>query len=75
MRLLRTAGWLAAALAVLAERLAVRPDVAIAPASCWTAGAAAAAAIAGAESAAGRTDHPALLVPDYLRPSYAEDRG
>ena len=26
-------------------------------------------------AAAGRTDDPALLVPDYLRPSYAEDRG
>jgi tRNA threonylcarbamoyladenosine biosynthesis protein TsaB len=84
-RIVRAESWIATlpaaavvagpALAVLAERLSVRPDVAIAPASCWTAGAAAAAAIAGAESAAGRTDDPALLVPDYLRPSYAEDRG
>ena len=63
------------ALAVHAERLSARPDVTIVPASCWTPGAAAAAAIARAEAAAGRTDDPALLVPDYLRPSYAEDRG
>lgn len=63
------------ALATLAERLTTRPDVVVVPSSCWTPDAAAAAAIALAEAAAGRTDDPAALVPDYLRPSYAEDRG
>lgn len=63
------------ALAALAERLTTRPDIMVAPSSCWTPDAAAAAAIARAEAAAGRFDDPAALVPDYLRPSYAEDRG
>lgn len=62
------------ALALYAERLSVRTDVVVAPSSCRTSDAAAAAAIARAKAAAGHTDDPALLVPDYLRPSYAEDR-
>lgn len=63
------------ALTALEERLTTRPDIVVTPSSCWTPDAAAAAAIARAEAAAGRFDDPAGLVPDYLRPSYAEDRG
>jgi tRNA threonylcarbamoyladenosine biosynthesis protein TsaB len=84
-RLVTAATWLASlphgafvagpALAGLSDRLSSRPDLVVVPQGCWTPDATAAAAIARAEAATGRTDDPALLVPEYLRPSYAEDRG
>jgi tRNA threonylcarbamoyladenosine biosynthesis protein TsaB len=82
-RLLPAADWLATlphgrvvagpGLAAVEESLPSRPDLVVVPPSCWASGAVAAAAVA--RRAEGRSDDPALLVPDYLRPSYAEDRG
>jgi tRNA threonylcarbamoyladenosine biosynthesis protein TsaB len=60
-------------LATLAERLAAaghRP----APTAAWHPSAAAAAMLGLARLAAGATDDPAALVPEYLRPSYADER-
>lgn len=47
--------------------------VVVAPADTPPSPAAAAGAIALLRAAAGETDDPALLVPDYIRPSYAEE--
>lgn len=62
-------------LELLAGRLDGRPDLWIAPRECWTPTAAEAGAIALLRTAAGESDDVAGLVPDYLRPSYADERG
>jgi hypothetical protein len=53
---------------------AARPDVALAPAAFREPSAAAAGRIAVRLAAAGVADDPATLVPDYLRPSYADEK-
>jgi len=60
-------------LVALADRLIAaghRP----APSDCWHSSAAAAAALGLARLAAGQADDPAGLVPEYLRPNYADER-
>lgn len=54
--------------------LAARPDLQLPPPGARTPTAAAAGAVALLHAAAGRYDDPFTLVPDYLRPSYAEER-
>jgi len=54
--------------------LATRPDLRLAPPSARTPSAAAAGAVALFHAAAGSRDDPFTLVPDYVRPSYAEER-
>jgi tRNA threonylcarbamoyladenosine biosynthesis protein TsaB len=61
------------ALTGLAERLEARGDLRIAVADGWLPTAADAAALAALHAAAGRHDDPHELVPDYLRPSYADE--
>jgi tRNA threonylcarbamoyladenosine biosynthesis protein TsaB len=61
-------------LELLAGRHDERPDLRIAPRECWTPTAAAAGAIALVRFAAGEADDIAGLVPDYLRPSYAQEK-
>lgn len=60
-------------LAVVADALARRADLAIAPPDAWPPTAADTAELAGRLHAAGQRDAPAALVPDYLRPSYADE--
>jgi tRNA threonylcarbamoyladenosine biosynthesis protein TsaB len=48
--------------------------MAIAPRHAWLPAAIDAAAIAGLRAGSGDVDDPRTLVPDYLRPSYAEER-
>jgi tRNA threonylcarbamoyladenosine biosynthesis protein TsaB len=62
------------AIDALAERFATRTDLAVAPPEVWQPLAADAAAIARARAEAGDTDDPHTLLPDYMRPSYAEER-
>ena len=54
--------------------LAARPDLRLAPPGARAPTAAAAGAVALLHAAAGRHDDPFALVPDYVRPSYAEER-
>lgn len=60
-------------LAVAAAALGSRADIVIAPAEARLPTAADAAALAERLHAAGFRDAPAALVPDYLRPTYADD--
>jgi tRNA threonylcarbamoyladenosine biosynthesis protein TsaB len=53
---------------------AARPDLHLAPPGSRAATAAAAGRVALLLAAAGRADDPATLVPDYLRPSYADEK-
>ena len=53
---------------------ATRPDLLLAPPGSRAATAAAAGRAALLRAAAGHTDDPATLVPDYLRPSYADEK-
>ena len=46
----------------------------LAPSAGWFPTALAAAAVGGLRAASGATDDPHTLVPDYLRPSYADER-
>jgi len=46
----------------------------LAPPEAWAPSARAAAALGLALAAAGQADDPATLAPDYLRPSYADER-
>ena len=61
-------------LAVMGEALDTRTDLLVAPTSAWSPAIAEVAAIARLRGAAGEADDPAVLVPDYIRPSYAEER-
>jgi tRNA threonylcarbamoyladenosine biosynthesis protein TsaB len=60
-------------LAVAAAALASRADLVIAPSEACLPTAADAAALAERLHAAGVRDAPAALVPDYLRPTYADE--
>jgi tRNA threonylcarbamoyladenosine biosynthesis protein TsaB len=60
-------------LGVAAPALAARADLVIAPAEACLPTAADAAALAERLHAAGVRDAPAALVPDYLRPTYADE--
>jgi len=60
-------------LAVLAAAFAARPDLVVAPPEAWLPAAAEIGRIARLRAAAGEADDPATLVPDYIRPSYAEE--
>lgn len=62
------------ALDAIAAGLAHRGDLHPAPPEARQPAAGDAAVIARARVAAGRLDDPQALVPDYLRPSYAEER-
>lgn len=61
------------ALEAMADRLTSRDDLAIAPREAWLPTAATVGGLAMALAAAGRTDDPQALLPDYLRPSYAHE--
>jgi tRNA threonylcarbamoyladenosine biosynthesis protein TsaB len=82
-RLVPAGDWLAAlprgavvsgpGLAIVGGALAARSDLVVAPREAWLPTAAAAGALALELAAAGRADDPHSLVPDYLRPSYADE--
>jgi len=68
-------GWATGpALEKLAPELATRPEILVPPAESWLPSAAEAGAIAAARAAAGESDDPFTLVPEYLRPSYADEK-
>lgn len=54
--------------------LATRPDLAVAPPESWQASALEAGRLALLRAAAGLVDDAFTLVPEYLRPSYADER-
>jgi hypothetical protein len=58
----------------LADALASRPDIVFAPPTAWTPAVAEIGQIATLRAAAGEADDPATLVPDYIRPSYADEK-
>lgn len=60
-------------LAHIGEALAARADLHAAPPEAWRPMAADAADLAERLRATGQADAPAALVPDYLRPSYADE--
>ena len=60
-------------LTIVGGGLAARSDLVVAPSEAWLPTAAAAGALAIELAAAGRADDPHALVPDYLRPSYADE--
>jgi tRNA threonylcarbamoyladenosine biosynthesis protein TsaB len=62
------------AVIAFSAQLATRPDLALAPADACFASAADVAALAPLLVAAGLVADPHALVPDYLRPSYAEEQ-
>lgn len=82
-RLLAAAAWIAGlprdavvsgpGLDVVAGAWACRTDLAVAPREAWRPTAADVAELATLLHAAGRVDAPAALVPDYLRPTYADE--
>jgi len=61
-------------LALLTDALTGRPDLVVAPPTAWTPAIADVGRIALLHAAAGETDDPAALVPDYIRPSYADEK-
>ena len=61
-------------LALLTDALSGRPDLVIAPPPAWMPAIADVGRIALLRAAAGETDDPASLVPDYIRPSYADEK-
>jgi len=61
-------------LALLTDALASRPDVVVAPPAAWLPAIADLGHIALLRAAAGEADDPASLVPDYIRPSYADEK-
>jgi tRNA threonylcarbamoyladenosine biosynthesis protein TsaB len=60
-------------LTVAGVAIAARADLRIAPPEAWRPTASDAADLAIRLHAAGRSDAPAALVPDYLRPTYADE--
>lgn len=82
-RLLSAVNWVASlprgavvsgpGLEILGGGLAARSDLVVAPRAAWLPTAAEAGALALELLAAGRADDPHSLVPDYLRPSYADE--
>lgn len=60
-------------LAVLPEAATLRPDIVIAPTSACPPAICDVAAVARLHAAAGAADDPATLVPEYIRPSYADE--
>ena len=60
--------------ALAAAGMARRADLVVAPPEAWLPTAAEAGAVALLLAAAGRCDDPAALVPDYARPSYADEK-
>jgi tRNA A37 threonylcarbamoyladenosine modification protein TsaB len=54
--------------------IAARGDLCLAPREAWLPSAAAAATLAGILAASGHRDDPHTLLPDYLRPSYADEK-
>mgnify|MGYP006272730663 CR=1 FL=1 len=60
-------------LAAAAALLDARPDLLVAPPTAWSPAISEVAAVARLRAAAGEADDPAALVPDYIRPSYAEE--
>ncbi len=54
--------------------IAARGDLCLAPREAWLPSAAAAATLAGILAASGHYDDPHTLLPDYLRPSYADEK-
>jgi tRNA threonylcarbamoyladenosine biosynthesis protein TsaB len=54
--------------------LAARPDLVVAPRESWQPTAAEAGRLAIRRAEAGQVDDPFTLVPEYLRPSYADER-
>lgn len=61
------------ALDLVADAVARRSDLAVAAAEVRSPAAVDAAMLARARAEAGDTDDPLTLIPDYLRPSYAEE--
>jgi len=61
-------------LALLTDALASRPDLVVAPPTAWLPAIAGVGRIAILRAAAGEGDDPAALVPDYIRPSYADEK-
>ena len=61
-------------LALLTDALASRPDLVVAPPTAWMPTSADLGHIALLRAAAGEADDPASLVPDYIRPSYADEK-
>jgi len=61
-------------LALVTDALADRPDLVVAPPTAWMPAIATVGRIALLRAAAGETDDPAALVPDYIRPSYADEK-
>ena len=60
-------------LAALGDALVARPDLAVAPRDAWQPTAEDVVDVARLLHAAGVHSPPAALVPDYLRPSYADE--
>lgn len=60
-------------LAHVIDAINTRADLRVAPPEAWRPTAADAADLATRLHAAGRADAPAALVPDYLRPTYADE--
>jgi len=61
-------------LALLTDARADRPDLVVAPPTAWKPAIADLGHIALLRAVAGETDDPAALVPDYIRPSYADEK-
>jgi tRNA threonylcarbamoyladenosine biosynthesis protein TsaB len=61
-------------LALLTDALPGRPDLVVAPPPAWMPAIADVGRIALLRAAAGETDDPASLGPDYIRPSYADEK-
>ena len=62
------------ALASVPSGLAARADLVVAPLESWQPSAVEAGRLALLRAAAGAIDDPFTLVPEYLRPSYADER-
>jgi tRNA threonylcarbamoyladenosine biosynthesis protein TsaB len=62
------------ALVLLAEPLAGLPGLRLPPPAAWQPSAGEAGDLAALLAAAGRGDDPQTLVPEYLRPNYADER-
>ncbi len=62
------------ALTLLTEQLVNRPDLVLSPSTAWTPLASEVGALAIQRAAAGESDDPSLVLPEYLRPSYADEK-